>query len=418
MRDPERQNRFQNAFTVSYPDFPSLANPVRSVVIYQEMGKHDIIEIYYSRFTNPYYKAIKTGVPVEIKYRNDKVSGRFVGYTVDVSHLTAQQLNRDTKITCVGASYPLKEQTSKIWTNKTATEIVTEVAKKVGLKPVVTPSTIRFTQQSLAGHSYWEKLNELAKRIGYGIQVIGSELHFHPLDKMIDQFMTTIPVLSFQDPLQGPESNLLAPTLSSFTPTIGDHMEDLDFTRSTNTVSGIDPVTGKTYSYKTSSNKIGRNLKKTTKDPLFSTVETRTVVASGAMARSLSESRAQLGRFSISAKGIGQGDPRIAPWRTVEVRGTGDTSDGYWVVQKAEHVLHGDGRYLTDFTCISDGVNGNQPSVFRPSSAGTVPTRNITNEMSKTTTGAPTSTKLTSTSVLVKQSTAGYTVTPRRWVGQ
>jgi hypothetical protein len=418
MLDPLRQNRFNNSFTVTYPDFPGLNNVVRSVVMHQEMGKHDVVEIYYSRFSSVFFKGIKTGVPVQISWRNDKVKGSFVGYTVDVSYTTAQQLNRDVKVTCVGAAYPLKERSSKIWTNKTATEIVNEVSKKFKLKPFVTPSSIRFTQQSLVGHSYWEKLNELAKRIGYGFQVIGTELHFHPIDKMIDQFMTTIPIMSFKDPLQNPESDRDVPTLTYFEPTIGDHMESADFSRSTNSVGGIDPVTGKSFISKSSSNKVGKNLRRTTKDPLFSTVETQTVVASNAMAKSLSESRAQLGRLLISAKAVGQGDPRISPWRTVEVQGTGETTDGYWIVQKTEHVMHGDGRYLVEFTCLSDGIGSNKPSSTRTSSAGSVPVRNVINEMTTTNQRKPTSTTLSATTTMVKQNNAGYNLTPRRWKAQ
>ena len=418
MRDPQYQNKFSNSFTVSYPDFPSITNVVRSLVIHQEMGKHDIIEIYYSRFSSVFYKAIKTGVPVEISWRNDKVGGKFVGYTTDVSYTTSQQLNRDVKVTCVGASYPLKERKSKIWVNKTAPEIASEIAKTFKLKPIVTPNPTRFTQQSMVGHSYWEKLNELAVKIGYGVQVIGAELHFHPIDKMIDQFMTTIPILSFKDPLQSPESNIDLPTLQFFEPTLGDHIESNPYSRSTNTVGGIDPLTGKPIQAKTSSNKVGKNLRSTTKDPLFSTIETRTVIASDSMAAALSASRAQLGRLSISAKGIGQGDPRIAPWKTIEVKGTGQVTDGFWVVKKAEHVIHNDGRYVVEFFCLSDGTGGNKPNATRPSSAGLAPVRNILNEMTTNNQRKPTSTKLSATTLLVNQNSAGYTVSPRRWKGE
>lgn len=418
MRDPQYQNKFSNSFTVSYPDFPSITNVVRSLVIHQEMGKHDIIEIYYSRFSSVFYKAIKTGVPVEISWRNDKVGSKFFGYTTDVSYTTSQQLNRDVKITCVGASYPLKERKSKIWVNKTAPEIASEIAKTFKLKPIVTPNPTRFTQQSMVGHSYWEKLNELAVKIGYGVQVIGAELHFHPIDKMIDQFMTTIPTLSFKDPLQSPESNIDLPTLQFFEPTLGDHIESNPYSRSTNTVGGIDPLTGKPIQAKTSSNKVGKNLRSTTKDPLFSTIETRTVIASDSMAAALSASRAQLGRLSISAKGIGQGDPRIAPWKTIEVKGTGQVTDGFWVVKKAEHVIHNDGRYVVEFFCLSDGTGGNKPNATRPSSAGLAPVRNILNEMTTNNQRKPTSTKLSATTLLVNQNSAGYTVSPRRWKGE
>ena len=71
MRDPQVQDRLHNSFKVSYPDFPSLSQTVRSVVIHQEMGKHDIVEILYPLFNSSYFSAIKTGVPVEITWKND-----------------------------------------------------------------------------------------------------------------------------------------------------------------------------------------------------------------------------------------------------------------------------------------------------------------------------------------------------------
>ena len=418
MRDPHLQDRLHNSFKVSYPDFPSLSETVRSVTLVQEMGKHDILELRYPLFNSAYFDAIKTGVPVELTWKNDKVSGRFTGYTVNVSHTVAQQFDRSVKILCVGASYPLKERASKIWINKTASEIAIEIAKKFKLNPKVTPSTIRFTQQSLAGHSYWEKLNELAKRIGYGVQVVGTELHFHPIDKMINQFMTTIPSMFFGNPLEHPSSKMVGPTLEFFEPKIGDFLESMDFSRSKPIVGGIDPITGKPYSIKSSSDTVGKKLRKITKEPLFSSVETSTVIESAAMAKSLADARAQLGRFGISATGIGQGDPRVAPWRTIEVTGTGTQSDGFWVVSKAEHVMVGDGRYQVEFTCLADGTGKNNSSAFRPSSAGNIPTRNITQEIFTDNKTKPTSTKLSAAAKMVKQTGAGYKVTPRRWSGK
>lgn len=379
------------------------------------MGKHDVIEIYYARFSTSLIKAVKTGVPVEISWKNDKVSGKFVGYAVDVSYPTVQKLERGVNILCVGSSYPLKERTSKIWTNKTASDIAIEVAQKFHLKPIVTPSPIRFTQQSLTGHSYWEKLNELAHRIGYGVQVVGAELHFHPIDKMIDQFMTTIPVLSFKDPMKNPSSSYASPTLDYFEPNIGDYNESLDYSRTINTVGGIDPITGKTFTSQSSSNKVGKNLRKNTKDPLFSSIETKVVTGNSAMAKALSDARAQMGRLGIPATGIGQGDPRITPWSTVEVRGTGETSDGFWIVKRVEHFIHVDGRYQVEFTVLSDGIGPNKTSVFRPSNSVGVPVRNIKNELVTANKKKPTSTKLSGATAMITQASGGYKVTPRKW---
>ena len=180
--------------------------------------------------------------------------------------------------------------------------------------------------------------------------------------------MTSIPVMLFKDPMMHPMSSFNAPTLDIFEPVVGDHNEFVDYIRKLNVVSGVDPLTAKSYTNTASSNKVGKSLRTDTKDPLFNSIETNTVVASSVMAKSLSEGRSQLGRFTITAKGLGQGDPRIAPWRTIEVRGTGNVTDGFWVVKKAEHFIHTDGRYQVDFECVTDGTGSNKPNSFRPRS--------------------------------------------------
>ena len=105
----------------------------------------------------------------------------------------------------------------------------------------------------------------------------------------------------------------------------------------------------------------------------------------------------------------------MTPWSTIEVRGTGDTSDGFWVVKKVEHFIHVDGRYQSDFTVLSDGVGQNKPNVFRPSNSGGVPTRNIKNDLLTATKKKPTSTKLSGAAAMITQASGGYKVTPRKW---
>ena len=416
MLDPERQNRFGSSFKVTYPDFPSMDTQPKYIKMYQAMNKHDVVELYYQRFSPFLVKAIKTGVPIQITWNNDKVKGQFVGYTSDVVHVSEQTLKRGIKITCMSSSYVLKTTESKIWKNKTATEIVEEIAKKFKLKAHITPDQTRFTQQSLAGHTYWEKLVELADRIGYGIRVTGAELHFHPIDKMIDESITTIPVMAFIDPTITPTSVLNAQTLDSFTPKFGDYVQTEGHNRTEKVVSGIDPASAKIVKHVSSPNKIGKNVRKETNDPLFSTVETK-VVASTQMAKAMADGKSSLSRLALPAVGIGQGDPRIAPWKTIEVKGINDTANGYWVIKSAEHFIHIDGRYQCEFTCATDGRGENKPSATRPANSGIAPTRNITEELSGGIATTPTVTKLSAPATMVTQAKMGYKVTPRRWVG-
>jgi len=418
MRNTGTQSRLSSYYNVSYPDFPSIEIQPNEIVLHQEMGKHDILELRYTLLTPFILKALKTGTPVQLTWKNDKVSGNFFGYTTVVSLPIKYQDYQETKIQCVGTSYPLKESSFKVWTNKTASQIAIELAKKAKLKPMVTPHKTIFTQQSLSGKSYWEKLNELAETIGYGIQVSGTELHFHPIDKMINQFMTTIPVLYSDNSFVSPFNNFNAPTLDAFEARIGDYLETSgELNRNTNIVTGVDPVTGKVYSSTTSPNKVGKSIRTTTKDPLFLKNRTNIVVNSSAMAKTLSEAVSHLGRLSIPGKGKAQGDPRIAPWRTVEVQGTQGGGDGFWVIKKAIHSLYISGEYEVEFECRTDGVGGNKPSAFRPSSAGTVPYRNIQNDMIGNSKNKPSVTTLNSSKTLVSQESSGYKTTPRKWRG-
>lgn len=417
MLDPERQHRYESSYKVTFPTIPSFQDNPRDVTIYQSMGKHDIVEMYYSQYTPTLVNLIQTGTPVQITYNNQKVKETFVGYATTVSYPVKQSVNKGITVKCVGASYPLKDRPSKIWTDKTIPDVAVDIAKTFRLVPVVTPHPIKVAQHSLAGHSYWEKLQENAQRLGWACHMKGTELHFHPIDVMIDKFMTSVPILSFTDNYMGFNSNVLDHTLDYFEPLLDDFHEAVGYGRTNKTSYGIDPVSSKVYTTKSSPSTVGKNLRQKIKEPLFSSVETSVVSDSIALSQARVDGKANLNRLSIPAKGLAQGDPRVAPWRTVQLKNTSDTTDGYWVVESAIHTLHIDGRYQTEFTCLTDGLNQNVASSTRPATSTGIPTVNIQSALSTSGTTTPTSPTLVSTASVINQSTTGFTITPNRWVG-
>jgi phage protein D len=413
------QNRVGTTFSVTFPDFPTFNNAPQWVRLHQEAGKQDIVEIAYASFSSFYYKSLKTGVPFKLTWVTEHGKGEFFGYVYDVSMTTQASVRRNVIIRGMGSSFPLKEGGSKIWANKSAPDIVSDICKTFKLKPVVTSHPVKFAQQSMVGHTYWEKVQELAQRIGYVAQVIGTELHFHPVDKMIDRFSTSIPALSFSDGDLNAGAVYEAQTLDKFKPTIGDHLETAaGHTKRDKIVSGIDPVTGKTFSHTASPSKVGKAIRKTGSVPLFKEVIPTRIADSASVAKSMAEGFALLSRFNIGAEAAGQGDPRIAPYRTVEINGTGETSDGFWVVMKATHFITYDGRYTVEFNCVTDGTGDNKSGAFRPTKAGVVGTRNISFESTTSTVSKPSSTKLSSKAAMIKQTQTGFKVTPRRWTGK
>jgi phage protein D len=412
-----RSYQYRNAtsFKVTFPDFPSFNTLPHNFRLIQKAGKQDVVEITYPNFTPFYQQALKTGVPLTISWTNGLNANTWYGYVYDVSPTHQQSLKKPVMVRGMGSSFGLKDMGNKIWVNRTATEIVTEIAQKFKLKPKVTPSKIRFSQQSMVNHTYWEKLKELAHRVGYVVQMSKTELHFHPLDVMIDKFATVIPVL-YHDWEENQVVSIMSPTLDTFVPTVGDSTEG-GYSKREKQVSGIDPLTGKSFTASHSPSDFKKTLRKDVRNTLFKESLSGTMSSSPSMARELSKAQAVLSHYSLRAEGKGQGDPLMAPYRTVEVNGTGDFTDGFWVIEDVEHFVTHDGRYYVDFTCMSDGTGANKGGVFRPTMAGTVPVRNLAFEASTEGLSAPTSTRISATTTIVNANSVGYTVAPRRWVG-
>ena len=410
------QDRQGSSYSVVFPDFPSFDVTPQNITVTQEMGSQDIVELTYPRFSSFYIKALKTGVPVHIRWSNDSTSTTWVGFVYRVKKNTVQSLNQPVIVQCI-PSIKLKEGGSKIWINKTASDIVTEIANKFKLTPIVTPHKMIFSQQSLSGHTYWEKIQELATRIGYAAHLNGVELHFHPLDKMIDRFMTTIPIMSYLDSALAPYASVKDQTLDVFRANLGDYTDVQEVTKKEKYVFGVDPISGNFYAAKASGNTVGKNLRENVTDPLLKQTLSNFMSGSKEMAQVIADAQAQFSRFVHTATGAGQGHPLIGPYRTVELQGTGEDTDGYWITKKATHFLTFDGRYEVEFSCMTDGRGLNKSSVTRPSTAGTVPTRNLAIELATGSSSTPTEYKLSAPTLLINQTQAGLHLNPRTWIG-
>jgi phage protein D len=323
-------------------------------------------------------------------------------------------MDRRVVVKGIGAAFGLKETDDKIWVNKSASQIVEEISKKFKLTSKVTAHKTIFSQQSMVNHTYWEKLQELARRIGYVCQAYGTEVHFHPLDKMIDQFVTSAPILSAEDNEIPRYTSVYQTKLDSFVPSMGDSTALSMFNKREKNIAGVDPYTAKVFS-NSSSPSSKKKIRKDVKTPLFKESLSTTISVSPNMARTLSDAHATLSRYSYFAEGTGQGDPRVSPYKTIDIRGTGEFTDGYWVITKVEHFVTWFGKYEMEFSCMTDGVGKNQDSSKRPEVAPSSPTRNVEFEMSLDEIAAPTKVKISAPSAMIKQTSGGFKVTPRRW---
>lgn len=412
------QNRYGTNFEITFPAFPTFRQAPQWFRLTQEQGKQDVIEIAYGNFDNHFQKALKTGVMIKVKWNTKYAKNEWVGYVYNGDNTTQATAKRNVVLRGIGSSFVLKEGGTKIWKNKTASEIVQDICKQHKLKAVVDKSNVRFSMQSLVGLTKWEKIQELANRIGFHAHISGTTLYFQRIDKMIDQFSSEIPVLSHHDGTVNSEVIFDAQTLDHFKAKLGDIFELGSYDKKDKTVNGIDPVTGKSHTYTAKPNQVGKQVKTNVVAALFQEVMTTVVAETKAMAKELAEGMAHLARFSMHGEGKGQGDPRIAPYRTIEINGTGIDTDGFWVVKRVEHFVTFDGRYYVDFTCMTDGLGKNKGGTFRKTQASVIPTRDCAYEMATGGKQAPSTPTMRSRQPLVSQTRGGFNMTPDRWEGR
>lgn len=412
------QYAFDNSFNVIYPDFPGFEEVPSTVRLIQKANHQDIVEIHYFSISSFYQTALKPGSLLKLKWKNSSVNGQFFGQIVSVIPTKNFGQNKPTIIKAIGTGLSLKENTPKIWINKTASEIVQEIAKKFKLKAIVSPTKVRLTQESMVGQTYWQKLRELANKSGYVFHVFETQLYFVPFDTMINTFMGNVPFLSLETTLGDGYDNASQSSLLEFKTESFVIPSETRHSNRTKNIMGIDPLTGKVFTNKTSPSKVGKALRKNVTTQDFSEQMFEITVGSKALAENRAKSEAMLSSFSEHAKGTAQGDPRIAPFKTIHVDGTGTITDGFWMVKDAEHFMTHDGRYTVDFSCMTDGNGGNKTSSFRKTPNKNFAVRNVAYELASGFQTKPSVTKLNANRLLIKQSDNGIQLKQRRWVGK
>lgn len=400
-------------YLVKYPTLPNITEKPNTIEIHQSMGSHDVLTLRYRSTSQSVFKKLKTGVPLQVVINQGILTKTFYAYVSHVSKETSGQKKNELKIQCVGSSFPLKARTTRVFKKKTLPEIARIIAKEHGLKIVTDNHTTRFNQLAISGQSYWQWLQEHAKKIGYGVQMDGLTLYFRPLDKLIDQTMTNVPIMSMFSSVIPKNIMYLDRTLDYFEVLSGENIEQDNVLRTNKQVGGVDPLTSKSFTSKTSPKTKGKKLRKKVSDVLFDEYVHHQVVNDKSAAKMSSEGQAQLARLNLPANARGQGDPRIKPWAPIYVTGTGEETDGHWVVNSVIHSLSALGAYQVELLVTTDGLGTLAASRTIPNTIGLVDIESALKN--KHVRNAARDVKLTSKSGLFTESDQGFNRTPVLW---
>jgi hypothetical protein len=366
----------QSTFTkVSFPTVPSIRLQPVKIDFTEESGMHDLLTMQFSVANYAWIKTLKTGIPVKFSFSQGSYSREWVGYVSNVTTHTAGQLQEIMEVHCIGATFPLKERDSKVFTNVSIPNAVQQIVEQFGFKFIGEDNGVIFDQITIAGHSYWEWLQEQAKKIGYGIVVDGLAFIFKPLDKIIYSGVTSLPTFAMFGKGTGINNMQDDRTLDWLQVKNGEHIESGPNSRAVKNLGGVSPISETAITSTSNPNDVGTPVRDITADVLFSQVSQEHVSNSSIHAEILAQGAAQNSRFNMPAKLKGQGDPRIRLLSPVAVLGTSDLNDGIWIVKKASHHFSSNHNYQVDLDIVTDGfgnVSANYKQITEKSISGVV----------------------------------------------
>jgi phage protein D len=404
---------------VSFPTLPSLSVQPRRIDLYQKQYTHDLLVLEFPTDSPLWFESVQTGVPVRFVWKQDTLEKNFIGYVSSITKTHSPQRMNSMTVLCVGSSFTLKERATRVFIKTSVPNAVRTIAEENGFNFIGEDHSQIFNQLSITGVSYWEWIQEQAKRIGYGIIVDGMNFFFRPIDKLIDMGFSSAAILSMGNTTAPFNTQYLDRTLDVFKVTNGDNIEDSINYRTIKNVGGVDPLTNKVILSSASPGNVGTGIRTEVKDVLFSEYRTDRVVTDDKSADLIAQGAAQMARFNLPATVKCQGDPRIRPFGTVFIAGTGDLTDGFWIVREAHHMFHKIGDYQLELKIATDGTGDTATTPFRNRTDINVGTLNFGETL--TTNGIPAlfftfdSVQLKPEVKIIKEGNQGFNRTPNKW---
>lgn len=418
-RDPLWKARRRNKTHVQFPTLPSLSSRPRSIRLYQKQYNHDILVLSFSETRAVWFSNIQTGIPIQFTWTQDAHEVTWYGYVSHISRTVQASRVKEMEVHCVGASFPLKERATRVFNDLTVPEAVKIIAEENGFNFIGDPNPRRFPQLTMAGHSYWEWIQEQAKRIGFAVVVDGMNLYFREIDSLVDQLAASTPFFSAGSVDVPAKHQFYDRTLDVFNTLKGEHMEGAEHVRTSKIIGGVDPVTAQPFTASDSPNNLSNDLRSNLNDVLFSEYRTDQVANTEHAIQDAALGSAKLARFTMPAKARGQGDPRVRPFAPVYIHGTGSLTDGHWIVKEVTHLFQKAGEYTVDMLLVTDGTGPTKKSPNRKSFPEKYGTVNLQEALARSSGNAYASgkkaTQLDTLSPAYKAANQGFNRTPALW---
>lgn len=330
-------------------------------VIHQKIREHDTAVIRLQSRTMNWFEALSTGTPVQLTYwnqlNNDKV-GFFYGYVTHVRLTNNEETNAyEREIVCVAASRDLRQTARATYRNKSAPEIVYEIAKKFNFKVVAKQHPLRRPTVTQNGETYWEFLIKLAKRTGYVLRVEGTTIFFMPLKDMVAAYASRSPYLSDFGNINN--FGYDPPNVLEISSWAGDASDDEDDLTDAAILTAVVPSTGEIFTAEERPGSV--TVARRTSRSQYVKYPSGVVAHTRQDAKLFAKGIADNGMMALDARLTVVGDPYLSPYHTVTLDLKDRPLSGTWIVKEATHTFyrgHGKSEYITDVVVSTDSIDG------------------------------------------------------------
>jgi hypothetical protein len=212
-------------FSVNFPKAPEMELILIGAEFYQDIEQHDRLVLHFKG--KPFVKGteLKYGDPVVFKFESEKVKRNFSGTIHIVDPKNSMKANT-TDVVCVGASAKLKNPDAKVYTNITADQAVTKIAKKHGMKAVTQRHPRKRKSIVQTGDvTDWQMLRRLAKQTGFALLAENTTITFMSKAKIYDSNKAKAPYFLYVDDPNGGVATKWDRNLGTIT-TFNAHLSD------------------------------------------------------------------------------------------------------------------------------------------------------------------------------------------------
>ena len=312
----------------------------------QRRYEHDMGKIRFADW-NPDPVVLSSGSPVRIIVKYGDVSKTHYGYIHHVVH-TRTSDSSYVDVYVIGASYVMKQPVQKVYSNTTASNVVSQIAVNNRFSYDVAPHDRMFPQIASPGYTQWQLMADLAKKVGYTLRSEGTSLFFKPLTedylKMLDEAPSFIAVKP---------GNPIPPSLYSIKPIVGESVDYGDAMKGAVAVTGYDPKSNTRFSVINDSQ--ADSLRARVNPDLFDRFDVTTSATTVTAAKYEVQAAQELNRFPYRAFAVLVGTPTLRPDMPIIISGVNSDLDGYWIVLEANHIVE-DGMYTTEVVIGLDSL--------------------------------------------------------------